>query len=290
MFFFKIEYNTPKPKGVMKGKNTFTISEIESIKKLIIEKINETPYNQKRIRDKIRKIKFYFSDFSNKKGYTVEDFEQLINSGEIKIISDSPIINNTNEKLNQKKKQCIIKDSNSIEKFEEILTSNENFTSISNLDIKILDNTGFYCIRLKNKSKLPNRYQSILDKRKCKFIYIGKAEGQTLNERLKQELKHKKPGTFFRSIGSVLGYTPIKGHLKGKSNQNNFKFSKKDTLSIISWLEKNTDVSIVDYYDNFSVESNLIRKYNPLLNDTYNPLSLKELKEDKANCRIIARK
>lgn len=67
-----------------------------------------------------------------------------------------------------------------------------------------------------------------------------------MGERLGQELNHKKPGTFFRSIGCVLGYLPIKGHLKGKANQNNYKFSQDDTLEIINWLKDNIELSIVE--------------------------------------------
>ena len=36
--------------------------------------------------NKIRSIGFYFSDFSNKKGYTVDDFNELIQAGEIEIL------------------------------------------------------------------------------------------------------------------------------------------------------------------------------------------------------------
>ena len=71
----------------MKGKNIFTTSEIDKIKKLIAEKVEATPSKQKDIRDKIRTLGFYYSDFSPKKdGYTVEDFNALIRSGKIKVI------------------------------------------------------------------------------------------------------------------------------------------------------------------------------------------------------------
>ena len=37
----------------------------------------------------------------------------------------------------------------------------------------------------------------------------------------------------------MLGYSPMKGHLIGKANQDNFKFSKEDTNKIIIWLKEN---------------------------------------------------
>jgi hypothetical protein len=73
----------------MKGKNRFTQIEVDEIKKLITEKLHVTPTRQKVIRDKIRKIGFYYSEFSSRRvkgGYTVSDFEALICSGKIKIL------------------------------------------------------------------------------------------------------------------------------------------------------------------------------------------------------------
>ena len=62
----------------MKGKRIFTRAEIEAIKKLINRKIVASKEEQKRIRDEIRDIYgFYFSDFSSKKGYTVDDLQAL---------------------------------------------------------------------------------------------------------------------------------------------------------------------------------------------------------------------
>lgn len=157
------------------------------------------------------------------------------------------------------------------------LITDNNFKGISQLDKELLDKKGFYCIRLKEKSRLPAKYQVILESRKYRIIYIGKAE-KTIKQRLEQELEHKSPGTFFRSIGCVLGYLPMKGHLIGKVNQNNFKFSKSDTKEIANWLRENIEVSIVAYEGNFNlIEGKLIEKYTPLLNIDKNPWNLKNL-------------
>ncbi|SHE60684.1 hypothetical protein SAMN02745784_01221 [Tissierella praeacuta DSM 18095] len=169
------------------------------------------------------------------------------------------------------------------------LITDNNFKEISQLDKELLDKKGFYCIRLKEKSKLPAKYQVILESRKYRIIYIGKAE-KTIKQRLEQELEHKSPGTFFRSIGCVLGYLPMKGHLIGKVNQNNFKFSKSDTKEITNWLKENIEVSIVAYEGNFNlIEGKLIEKYTPLLNIDKNPLKLEELISDRKRCKDIAR-
>jgi len=60
----------------MKGKSTFTQIEAMAIKKLIEQKQGADKESQKRIRDEIRKLGFYITDFTTKKKYTVEDFEK----------------------------------------------------------------------------------------------------------------------------------------------------------------------------------------------------------------------
>lgn len=58
----------------MKSKLSFTKKEAEEIICLIREKLKAEPTKQKSIRDKIRKIGFYASDYGFRDGYTVEQF------------------------------------------------------------------------------------------------------------------------------------------------------------------------------------------------------------------------
>ena len=71
----------------MKGKDTFSKSQIAAIKQLVNKKVVASHDEQKKIRREIRKVhSFYFSEFSSKKGYTVADIDELILLGTIKII------------------------------------------------------------------------------------------------------------------------------------------------------------------------------------------------------------
>jgi hypothetical protein len=169
------------------------------------------------------------------------------------------------------------------------LIVNGKFVSIGDLNKSALGSRGFYCIKLKTGSLLPERYQNILEQRTYKYIYIGKAEKSLLRKRLAQELELTGPGTFFRSIGCVLGYLPVKGHLEGKSNQDNFKFPLKEKLEIIEWLRNNVELSTAKYEEDFVIEKGLIKKYCPLLNYNHNPLKLQQLKEDIFKCKLYAR-
>ena len=60
----------------MKGKNTFTQSEVNQITELIEKKLKANKEDQKKIRDKIRSLGFYSSEFGMGPGYgyATEDF------------------------------------------------------------------------------------------------------------------------------------------------------------------------------------------------------------------------
>lgn len=86
----------------MKGKDKFTLEEVEMIIKLIKRKVVASKFEQRAIRDEIRSLGFYFSDFSSKKGYTVADFESLILSGQIKIVDGEFKPTTSDSKVNGK--------------------------------------------------------------------------------------------------------------------------------------------------------------------------------------------
>ena len=64
----------------MKGKDTFTKQEADEICALIEKKVKADKHEQKIIRDKIRSLGFYSSDFGMGPGYgyTVEDFLNVV--------------------------------------------------------------------------------------------------------------------------------------------------------------------------------------------------------------------
>ena len=71
----------------MKGKKTFTKQHAEEIRKLLKTKMNKGKSEQKKIRDTIRDLGFYISDFNSSTiPFTVNDFDQLIKDGKITII------------------------------------------------------------------------------------------------------------------------------------------------------------------------------------------------------------
>lgn len=275
----------------MKGKKQFTQKEEDQIILLIREKLCSSTTEQKRIRHKIRKLGFYFSDFSDKKGYNVDDFRDLVASGMISVTgnqaenqSDKPDIVPTFKKLPRK----FTNNPTGLKQIENELILNNSFIRAGDIDNKVPNSTGFYCIRLVSDSKLPKEYHSILNQREHRIIYIGKAEGQSLSKRfLNQELRSIGHGTFFRSIGAVLGYRPPKGSLR--LNQKNYRFAKDDITEIIDWINENLEVNWIEYSGSFGIEEQVIQKYKPLLNIKHNPSKLSILSRDRGRCLSTAR-
>lgn len=66
-------------------KTTFTKSEFTYLKTLVSKKVLEGKIGQQKIRSKMRKMGFYISYFTSKKGFNVSDLDNLVSSGEIKI-------------------------------------------------------------------------------------------------------------------------------------------------------------------------------------------------------------
>ena len=282
----------------MKGVTSFSPQTLERLK-LLVKAYSQanSAADQKEVRVKMRKLGFYVSDYGIQ-NITPSIFEGLINKGHIRATNNSSIENSTTipKEIATPKKESIQKQTATLKPLimsnAEVIEKqliNGTFKKAGLIDNVVTQQTGFYCIKLAPASQLPNRYQVHLKNRQHVLIYIGKAEGQTLQKRfLGQELRAKGHGTFFRSIGAVLGYVPEKGSLKTAKNKNNYTFKPSDETKIITWINANLEVNWVAFEGDFSIEAHWISKYCPLLNDSHNPLRLNELKEDKAKCRTIA--
>lgn len=71
----------------MKGKTEFTKDEISRLARLVAELENATPDRKKVIRNSMRNLGFYITDFSNdNEGFNLRKLESLIDNHIIKII------------------------------------------------------------------------------------------------------------------------------------------------------------------------------------------------------------
>jgi len=172
---------------------------------------------------------------------------------------------------------------------EEMLMDEKNFKSASSIDNLVPPDSGLYCIRIYDVNKLPNPFNTFLANRQHNIIYIGVAT-KSLNRRfLNQELRANGHGTFFRSLGALLGHRPSKGSLTSKINKRNYKFPPNDEQKIIKWINEHLQVNWICFNGDFeNLEAELITKYRPLINIAKNPSALKELTDLRRLCVQIA--
>lgn len=170
---------------------------------------------------------------------------------------------------------------------DEALLEPTAFRPAGTVDLEVPNRPGLHAIRVRDRSALPEPFKSRSEERGHDLIYVGIAT-QSLSRRfLGQELRARGHGTFFRSIGALLGYRPLAGSLIGKNNTRNYKFAPADNRAIIDWIDANLLVNWVKFSGAHALEeSALIRKHLPLLN--LQAATLPELAAVRAECVRIA--
>lgn len=165
------------------------------------------------------------------------------------------------------------------------LMDEKNYKSAGIIDNLVPDCRGLYCLRIKDINSLPKPFDKIIKDRAHNIIYIGIAS-QSLSKRfLSQELRANGHGTFFRSIGAVLGFKPVKGSLINKANKRNYTFSPADKIKIIDWINKNLTVNWIEFSGDIELfETSLIQRYLPLINLANNPAANRHLSDLRAEC------
>jgi hypothetical protein len=169
----------------------------------------------------------------------------------------------------------------------EIFTIDQ-FKPLKNLENYNLNFPGVYALAIKNIKVLPVELRDEVKMFKSQIIYIGKAS-QNLGNRLEEECRGKRHGTFFRSIGALLNLRPPAGSLVGKANCNNYKFDSRDCKNIITWMNENLLFDFLEVKKNINyIEKDLIKHFHPLLNINHNPSKSNYLMEARKECREIA--
>lgn len=170
----------------------------------------------------------------------------------------------------------------------EGLLADDSFQSARRIDPLVPDASGIYAIAVTDVRALPAPFDTLATERGHSLIYIGKA--QNLRSRfLEEELRGRRNGMFFRSLGALLGYRPLQGSLFERKNQRNYRFTHEDTASIGKWINANLVVSFVGVEQVLKpLEVELIKGRLPLLNLDDNSVKLPELEALRRACRVIA--
>jgi hypothetical protein len=173
---------------------------------------------------------------------------------------------------------------------EQRLLGDSAFSTIDVLEGSVPDRPGLYAIKVLDAAALPEPFRPLATGGTRGILYLGKATGSLRSRILDEELRAKGHGTFFRSIGAILGYRPAAGSLAGRANQFNYVFSSEDRSAIRDWLAQNVVVSTCPVDGELArLEAELIRKHTPLLNIEHNPLRHPEVIRARDECRRIAR-
>lgn len=163
-----------------------------------------------------------------------------------------------------------------------------DFKPVKNLKkVEVPDSPGIYCIKLVHDVELPAKFGKV---REDRIIYIGMAS-VSLRERLwKEELHDVNPATFFRSIGTILGYLPPKGSMIGRRNPRNYRFYPEDKKKIQTWMQQSLLVHFIllPQEELEDIEKNIIKEYKPLVNIKNNPCKSKELENARKRCIVWA--
>jgi len=172
---------------------------------------------------------------------------------------------------------------------EAVLMDSNSFKSVANIDHEVPKKPGLYCIRIKDTHTLPEPFKTELRKREHDIIYIGIASKSLHKRMLNQELRANGHGTFFRSLGAVLAYTPPFNSLSAKKNKRNYKFSSSDEKEIINWINQNLLVNWINQKTDLEkLETILLQKHQPILNIAKNPAPIPLLSALRKNCVDIA--
>jgi hypothetical protein len=227
---------------------------------------------------------------SSQIGACIKNYSQLFDKSNccISLKSKTGIVSKK-ESLKQKQisVENIAKDAKLVMK---VLINEKNFKSVGECEKDIPNVPGLYCIRIKDPKALGNVFSNVLTERNHTIIYIGVASKSLQKRFLNQELRAKGHGTFFRSLGAVLGYVPEEGSLLGRSNQNNYKFSFENENKIIKWINENLIINWVPVVENLNdIENELIKRHLPLLNIAGNPGALNNVRILRDKCKIVAR-
>jgi hypothetical protein len=158
----------------------------------------------------------------------------------------------------------------------------------SEAEAQVPTHPGYYAIFIDAPEALLTSFRDRLNERG--HIYVGIATKSLRGRLLEQDLRHKRPSTFFGSLGAALGYWPKPGSLVGKKNQQNYRFHASDTSKIVNWINAHLAIRWVEAAGpDTKSEAQIIRQLEPIFNITHNPEALPELAKARDQCLQIAR-
>lgn len=159
----------------------------------------------------------------------------------------------------------------------------ERSLPVSVIASKLPSVPGKYAFFVDDLASLPELFRSdALSRPVHRLLYLGKADVSLARRVYEEECQHRRPGTFFRSVGAMLGY-------RSPTGGRNYEFAPADKAAVIAWISKHlraawsSDPAVGSHR---TTEQALIRQFMPLLNLQGNPRKLAELQRLRGLCRM----
>ena len=158
----------------------------------------------------------------------------------------------------------------------------ERATPVCEVEALLPRSPGKYAFFVEAVGRLPKPFvQEAMTRPVPTLLYIGKADVSLAQRVWLEECQHRRPGTFFRSVGAMLGYKSPKGGP-------NYEFAPSDKHRVIEWIASNLRVAwqaeVLEQSHRVG-EQALISEFLPLLNLQGNPRKFAELTRLRAVCR-----
>ena len=259
----------------MKGKNTFTATEIEKLKDLIRLRNKTEASKQKAIRDKMRKMGFYGKDDWGITDLQENDIDRLIQSGSLKVTSNPVTFEGTpKEKRTTKETPHETVNTNLTTLLNQF--AKNSFNPLKDNPSKIADAAGNYIICLKLDKNLPDiGIKPILKTfQNQAVIYTGIAGASLRKRDYKQHFTGNNAGrsTLRKSLGCMLGFKLIPRDKDPNTGKTKFKPTDEEKLS--QWMTQNLIMYFFPNTHHNKIETQLINHFNPPLNLSKNRNSI----------------
>ncbi len=267
----------------MKGQKAFTKDQIKKISELIAEKVRAPADRQKAIRSKIRKMGFYYSDFSSEKsGYTVADFDSFIRAGLIKISENEERIAAPKETRvvtmpdTTTQKADLSSGGTEVLHYFDVL-KRSCFDPQEHCETAIADSPGNYIICLRKDVTLPQvSITPVLTRfNGLEVVYTGIASRSLRKRDYRQHFRGNNAGrsTLRKSLGVLFGYQQIPRDSDPLSKKT--KFRPEDEMRLTDWMCRNLMMYFLPTENFAATELALIWYFNPPLNlkDNRNPIN-----------------
>lgn len=290
----------------MKGKKSFSREEADEIIRLLGRKLAAGRTDQKTIRAKIRKLRFYISDFRDGGTFSDDDFRELIQSGAVTVrgevsSSEKP---SSKEKLQRTRKSLRHRasamrqprkgDVNASDIIQAIAASR---TPSSLLEDVLPAAPGLYGVFIKGREALAGTV--VRNHSASQPIYIGKAEKSLESRHRKEHFSVGKSGssTLRRALGAILrtklGLRPIRsGHTGTKRDFTHYKFDNASEERLTSWMRNHLVVGwwpLNGHWPLRALETQVIKELNPPLNDHHSAHRLvSQVRDLRKECRRLA--